>query len=156
MEATQKRLDLGKYKSSGHVTYYLGDTHEGAANHCNEKLKKAIELIEKDGDAWIGLGDYVDCINHRDPRFNPQEISERYCIKDLEDLPRRQSDHFLSAIAPIKDRCLGLIYGNHEDSIDTTIHSTWLDTWLRIWIPRTYATKRGFLLCLKEGTSLFP
>ena len=58
----------------------------------------------------------MDCINHRDPRFNPQEISERYSIKDLEDLPRRQSDHFLSAIAPIKDRCLGLIYGNHEDS----------------------------------------
>lgn len=116
MEATQKRLDLGKYSSSGHVTYYLGDTHEGAANHCDEKLKKAIELIEKDGDAWIGLGDYVDCINHRDPRFNPQEISERYSVKDLEDLPRRQSDHFLSAIAPIKDRCLGLIYGNHEDS----------------------------------------
>ena len=83
----------------------------------NEKLKKAIELIEKDGDAWIGLGDYVDCINHRDPRFNPQEISERYSIKDLEDLPRRQSDHFLSAIAPIKDRCLGLIYGNHEDYV---------------------------------------
>jgi predicted phosphodiesterase len=96
--------------------FFLGDVHEGAANHNETAFKKAVKLIEEKGDAWIGLGDYIDAINHKDPRFNPKEVSERYKIEDLEDLPRLQSDYFMKGVESIKGKCLGLIYGNHEDT----------------------------------------
>lgn len=99
-----------------HVTYYLGDVHEGAANMDEKAFRRAVSLIEKDGDLWVGIGDYVDCITVSDPRFNPQEIADKYSVKDLEDLPRKQSDYFLANIASISNKCAGLIYGNHEDS----------------------------------------
>ena len=52
--------------------YFLGDIHEGAANHQAKALSKAIDIIANDSNAyWIGMGDYIDAINHRDPRFNP-------------------------------------------------------------------------------------
>ena len=54
------------------TVYFLGDIHEGAANHQAKALKEAINIIATDSDAyWIGMGDYIDAINHRDPRFNP-------------------------------------------------------------------------------------
>lgn len=109
-------IDLTKHIEKPHITYYLGDVHEGAANHTAKQFKQAVEIIKADVDAWIGLGDYVDAINHNDPRFNPQEIAETYKIKDLEDLPRIQSNRFIENIMPIADKCIGLIYGNHEDS----------------------------------------
>lgn len=115
MEATSRRLRIDDYPN-GHVTYYIGDVHEGAANHDEKAFKKAIQMVAADGDMWIGVGDYVDCITTNDPRFNPQEISVKYSIKDLEDLPKKQSDYFLQAVEPIADKCAGLIYGNHEDS----------------------------------------
>ena len=116
MQARTVKLSRTEFRNRPHITYYLGDVHEGAANHCDAAFKQAVDMIASDADAWIGLGDYVDAINHNDPRFNPQEISERYSIKDLEDLPKKQSDNFIKSITPIKDKCLGLIYGNHEDA----------------------------------------
>jgi len=96
--------------------YFLGDIHEGAANHQKRAFADAVKMIEADGDYWIGMGDYVDCINHLDPRFNPREIGEEYQVRDLDDLPRQQANKLIKALEPIKAKCLGLIYGNHEDS----------------------------------------
>lgn len=60
------------------TVYFLGDIHEGAANHQAKALKEAINIIATDSDAyWIGMGDYIDAINHRDPRFNPLEMAQK-------------------------------------------------------------------------------
>lgn len=99
-----------------YVTYYLGDVHEGAANFDDKAFRKAIDIIANDGNSWIGLGDYVDCITTSDPRFNPMEVSEKYGIRDLDDLPRIQSDHFIKNTEAIHSTCLGLISGNHENA----------------------------------------
>lgn len=95
---------------------FLGDIHEGAANYQQESFERAVKVIQNEADAWIGMGDYVDAINHLDPRFNPHEISRKYALNDLADLPRVQCDYLLDSLAPIKDKCLGLLYGNHEDA----------------------------------------
>jgi len=101
--------------SQPYVIYYLGDVHLGAAN-CNEHaLKQAVKMIQEDANAWIGMGDYIDAISYNDPRFNPLEIAERYEIRDLNDLPRKQADEFLNIIEPIQNKCIGLISGNHEN-----------------------------------------
>lgn len=102
----------------GTVTvYFLGDIHEGAANHQAKALEKAIQIIKNDNAYWIGVGDYIDAINHRDPRFNPLEIAQEYNIKDLADLPKRQCQKLADKLEPIGDMCLGLVSGNHEDSL---------------------------------------
>ena len=99
-----------------YVMYFLGDIHEGAANHNEQALKRAVQIISNDADGWLGLGDYIDAINHRDPRFNPMEIASKYQISDLDDLPQVQCDYLMQTLQPIADKCLGLLYGNHEDT----------------------------------------
>ena len=60
------------------TVYFLGDIHEGAANHQAKALSKAIDIIATDSDAyWIGMGDYIDAINLHDPRFNPLEMAQK-------------------------------------------------------------------------------
>jgi len=116
MEKKTIRIPNSEYKQRPHITYYLGDVHEGAANQTTAQFKKAVAMIACDGDAWVGVGDYIDAINYHDPRFNPCEISQDYGIRDLSDLPRAQCDRFIHNIAPIADKCIGLISGNHEDA----------------------------------------
>lgn len=99
-----------------YTIFFLGDIHEGAACFREESFRKAVSIIEQEADAWIGMGDYIDAINHLDPRFNPKEISAKYAMNDLDDLPRVQSDNLIKSLTPIKHKCLGLLYGNHEDS----------------------------------------
>lgn len=98
-----------------YTLYFLGDIHLGAANHQSEAFRKAVDMIAADGDAWLGLGDYCDCIDHLDPRFNPREIDSTYTIRDLDNLVAVQFRNLLDELEPIKDRCIGLISGNHED-----------------------------------------
>lgn len=96
------------------TVYFLGDVHIGAANHQKDAFARAIKRISETDCYWIGMGDYLDCINHRDPRFNPKEINPQFSISDLDNLPKLQADSFIKSVMPIKDRCLGLIAGNHE------------------------------------------
>lgn len=98
-----------------YTIYFLGDIHLGAANHQAAALQKAVQLIADDGDAWIGLGDYCDCIDHLDPRFNPREIDDTYTIRDLDNLVAVQFANLLGKLEPIRHKCIGLISGNHED-----------------------------------------
>jgi hypothetical protein len=96
--------------------YFIGDIHVGAANHQKEAFAKAVKMISESGAYWIGMGDYIDAINHRDPRFNPREIDGSFTVADLDDLPRKQSESLIKTLMPIKSQCLGLLSGNHEDS----------------------------------------
>lgn len=98
--------------------FFLGDIHEGSANHAEESFKYAIKTIKETPNSYvIGMGDYVDAINHRDPRFNPAEIDPEYAIKDLKDLPNIQVQRVCRKLEPIKDKIIGLLYGNHEESL---------------------------------------
>lgn len=97
------------------TVYFLGDIHLGAANHQADAFRRAVQMIAEDGDAWVGLGDYCDCIDHLDPRFNPREIDGTYTIRDLDNLVAVQFSNLLDQLAPISGKCLGLISGNHED-----------------------------------------
>ena len=116
MESVVINQNLKEYTNiKPYIIYYLGDVHFGAAS-CNEAaLKEAVKMIKADGTAWIGMGDYVDAISFNDPRFNPLEIARRYEVQDLNDLPRKQADEFLEIVDPIKDKCIGLLAGNHEN-----------------------------------------
>lgn len=98
--------------------YFIGDIHEGAANSRTDLFNEAVKMISETKDAyWIGMGDMIDCINYHDKRFNVKEISDKYKVSDLDNLAKAQADNLIRILEPIKHKCLGLLTGNHEDSL---------------------------------------
>lgn len=103
--------------------FMLGDIHEGNANHNEKKIKEAVDFIAKekkhagkDKEVFVITGgDICDCIKHDDPRFSPTEISEKYKLRDLKDLPRKQFQYAVNNMEPIKDLIKYSIIGNHEE-----------------------------------------
>ena len=86
------RAPLTRYAHGDEFRLYgLGDLHLGCPTVDEKALRALVGRIAEDPRAhWIGMGDYGDLIDARDPRFG-----------------------FL----PIRDRCLGLLEGNHETSV---------------------------------------
>jgi hypothetical protein len=110
-----------KFQKTNHVSIFvLSDIHEGHASHNEEALRMAVSMIEtasKTRDCLVILnGDIIDCIEVSDKRFNPAEISEKYKLRDLKDLPRRQADKVLETLAPIQHLIKYSVIGNHEES----------------------------------------
>ena len=112
--------------------YFLGDVHEGHCNHDEEALRKAVEIIRNDDHGyWFSMGDMVDAITISDQkRFNPIEVSEKYSLKDLKDLPYRQMQYLYDKIKPIDDKCIALLIGNHEEAYVKYNHA---DVYQRFW-----------------------
>jgi len=109
-----------KYKSkSEHVHLIgLGDIHLGHAGCDKEKLQKTIEYIRlNDHCYWVGMGDYCECINVTDPRFDPKGIDPEFQIADLDNLVTEQYTKIKEMLLPIKDSCIGVLAGNHEEKI---------------------------------------
>lgn len=97
--------------------YFLGDIHEGNAAHAGNAFVKAVHMIRDDPNGyWVGMGDMIDAINHKDPRFDPIEISKRYTMADLKDLPKAQIRRLYQDLYKIEDKCICLLRGNHEET----------------------------------------
>ncbi len=106
--------------------YPVGDAHVGAFNCAETHLKRYIDHIRRDErGVWVGGGDYCDCVTPKDAkRFDltnlpdwilmdgPITIRER-----LLDISKQERQRFLEMVEPIKDKCIGLIEGNHEHSL---------------------------------------
>lgn len=112
--------DINYSQAGEHITIWpLGDIHYGT-KHCDiDRFKASIASIKDDPNAyWIGMGDYCECITISDPRFAAEEIDpELYPM--LGTLAVSQRDRMIEMLMPIKDRCIGLIEGNHERVIKT-------------------------------------
>lgn len=104
----------------------LGDIHDCARNSATKQLKKTVAYIRDNPNTrWFGGGDIVDCIKPSDVKRNdftnfadwlflgkPCTIRER-----LKDIVGQSVEHITDILDPIKDKCLGLIEGNHEYTI---------------------------------------
>lgn len=100
---------------------FVGDVHVGSVNfneHAFKKFVKYTKNLSKERCVKVvGVGDYIDGIGHRDTkRFNPVEISPKYQLRQLKDLPRIQMDDFGLLMEPIKDLILFMLIGNHEEA----------------------------------------
>lgn len=94
---------------------FLGDLHIGNSNCAYDELRDSIKILSKKDNARIILiGDLIDCITHKDKRFDAVEIADHYKIKKLKDLPVAQVDELIGIIEPIKDKIIAMVYGNHE------------------------------------------
>jgi hypothetical protein len=100
--------------------FFVSDNHEGNANHNGKAFRKAVQYIKNQSEdrpvSVILGGDMADCINVGDPRFSPAEVSEKYSLRDLKDLPRKQFQKVYEDLKPIKDLIDCALIGNHEES----------------------------------------
>lgn len=101
-------------RSSVYRIYPLGDMHAGTI-HCSEhKIRSKVQQIKDDPFArWIGLGDYGEFIGKSDPRFDGKCIAPWV---DPNEIAESEIDFIVNLFNPIKDKCIGLIEGNHEDA----------------------------------------
>jgi len=96
----------------------LGDTHVGDAACCEKRLEGTITEIQEDPQAyWIGVGDYSNWINRQDPRFDPGSLP-KWLIPHLKDLARGERERIVEILKPVGSKCLVLLKGNHEESIE--------------------------------------
>ncbi len=97
--------------------YALGDIHAGTI-HCmeNRVQAKVAEIARNKRAKWIGMGDYAEFITPSDPRWDPSQRSIAGWVEP-DNIAETQTKWVVNLFKPIKDKCIGLLYGNHEESI---------------------------------------
>jgi len=121
MEYRRYRIE---YKSRSDVfkLYCLGDIHGGVVYCAEDKIRAKVRQIANDPFAyWVGMGDYTDCITPSDKRWDESGIAK--WIDDKQNIMELQRQWCVKLFEPIKDKCLGLIEGNHEVKIRVEHHT---------------------------------
>lgn len=100
----------------------IGDTHIGNKGCDLHRLRELIEWIRQKENCYvICMGDYCDCINYTDPRFDPRTVEDKY-LNDLSNAVAMQTEDFIRVITPIADKIIGFHRGNHEELIRGRYH----------------------------------
>ena len=161
MEVIEKTIE---YKVSGgewHL-YPIGDSHLGI-KHCTESdLKKTVAEIRDDRTAiWIGMGDYGEFITPSDKRWDAKVIAD-WLKDDQDNIAEAQTDYIEKIFRPIRDKCIGLIEGNHEDAIRHFLHvdvqknlckrlelpNLGYSCWVRLRFSRKNSTEQHVFKCV--------
>lgn len=114
MEAIEHRI-VYKSRKDEYRLYPIGDIHAGTLHCAEHEIKKKVKEIQDDPHAiWIGMGDYAECILPNDKRWDVD-----VCAKWVErsNIAESQRQWLKELLSPIKDKCVGLLEGNHESSI---------------------------------------
>lgn len=116
MEVIEHRIKHGR--SDKFTLYPLGDFHLGVV-HCDEDLiREEVKKIKDDKNArWIGMGDYGDFISPDDFKRWEGKILADWMKGHEDNIAPTQIDRIDDILSPIWDKCLGLIEGNHEETI---------------------------------------
>jgi hypothetical protein len=98
--------------------YPLFDIHLGSPGCAEDAFARHVERIKADPHGlWLLGGDAIDAIGYRDKRFDPRATPSWLKVSDLARLGGVLFDYLLTFLAPIKSKCVGLAWGNHEDSM---------------------------------------
>lgn len=96
----------------------IGDIHYGGRD-CNVKLLRACvrKIADDPLHFWVGMGDYSEWIIPGDPRFDFRDLSPEEKAGQLHGMVTEQERGVVAELLPIKDRCLGMLEGNHEHKL---------------------------------------
>ena len=96
---------------------FLGDAHLGAANVDEGLIQQVATRLTGENVGWVDLGDSIDAINMRDPRFDPRMLPEWIDMADLIDIPKAQVERYKHYFGKLGENCLARLYGNHEATL---------------------------------------
>jgi len=113
---TERTIELGY---DDRITIVpIGDIHYGAYGCQKKMLQDDIKrILNDDHTYWVGIGDYIDAITTADlKRFDIRALDKELwgC---LDNIAIEQIRRVAEWLEPIKDKCLGLVGGNHEETI---------------------------------------
>ena len=115
MEVIDIEVPYKRSTSEFHL-YCLGDIHAGTIHCVEEHVKRKVQEIKADENAmWIGMGDYGDFITPKDKRWDSSSKQIADWVKQ-NDIGESVRDWLVDLFTPIKHKCVGLLYGNHEVS----------------------------------------
>ncbi len=144
----------------------LGDMHLGSVGFDEKHLLSTVKWIkETPRTYWIGMGDFVEAINPTDKRFDPYSISPSYNIRSLSRLIATQIEDITAILKPIKNKCLGLVTGNHEETVRLKFNNDigyilaknlgtenlGYDGWVRLCFARLDADKVCYKIYVTHG-----
>ena len=89
--------------------YIFGDTHVGNEGFDEKLLKKHINMCKREGAYWVHTGDWVEAIVPIDKRFDIRAEANSNIMK--------QYKRVRKLFEPIKDMCIGVIAGNHDEKV---------------------------------------
>lgn len=125
MEMKHKDVAVSS-KADIYYVYPIGDVHIGAFNCAEQHFRQYVEYIKnKENALWFGGGDYCNYITPQDTkRYDVRALADwlfvgsAMTIKEaLADIAKQERERFCEIVEPIKDKCLGLLEGNHESFI---------------------------------------
>jgi len=136
MQYNMKEIPCAKSMVEEFYIVPIGDTHLGNAGCAIEELKETIEWIRARKNAyWIGMGDYIEAINYSDPRFDIRSVAKNY-KGDIDMVIQKQTDDIIELFEPIKDKSLGILRGNHEETVRRFYHhDVCYDIWKKLKAP---------------------
>jgi hypothetical protein len=109
MRVIKKIVDFSSKTDKYWYIVPLGDLHLGNNNCDLDLFKKSIEFIKNEKRClWLGMGDYCDAVTAKDKRFDPKSIDPDFPTPDV------QYRGIEKMLMPIKDKCIGLLDGNHD------------------------------------------
>lgn len=115
MICVERKLLYNRNASEFKITP-IGDVHVGNKATCKRTFRKVIAEIEQNPNHyWFGIGDYFDAISKRDKRFRIGTLDPKIAAR--EDTINAQVHMLWEMIIPITSKCLGLLRGNHEDTV---------------------------------------
>ncbi len=95
-----------------HTIFFHGDTHDGSANRHKEGQLALIERVRKEKNSrLIHMGDAIEGITVDDKRYLQESVDTKTNV------PLLQAKNVVREYAPIKDKMITGLYGNHEHSI---------------------------------------
>lgn len=101
----------------------ISDSHIGNACHNAHALNERIKQIKKDPNAiWFTVGDLADLILYTDPRYHVMALDANITIDDFRDAIMKAVRKIVDKFEPIKDKCLGVMTGNHEEKASQKYH----------------------------------
>jgi hypothetical protein len=131
MEASGTRYIFHASRSDEFSIWNLSDVHYGNKACALDQFKRDVDVIKKDPFAfWVGGGDYAEYISMRDRRFDADTISDDLSIADLGKLGAVLTMRVATLLKPIRHKCLGLLFGNHEASYQRAQEQSNLHGWL--------------------------
>jgi len=111
-----------KISNSTFKIFCLGDIHAGTIHCVEDHIKRKVEEIAHSPNTfWIGMGDYCEFITPKDKRFDPNLKSIAEWVEP-DNIAHCQTEWVKKLFTPIKKKCLGLLYGNHENAIRVFNH----------------------------------
>lgn len=84
-------------------------------------MKKVDEIKNKKNAYWLGGGDYAEWITPKDKRFDPDQKAIAPWVEP-DNIAHCQTEWLTKLFYPIRKKCIGLLYGNHENSIRVYNH----------------------------------